>query len=97
MSDKDAQAVFAKLERIEALTLIAAKDVLTLSEAAAYTGYSEGYVYQLAFNRQIPHSKRGKFLFFDKATLKGWLLANPVPTMDEINRAAATHVATKKI
>jgi excisionase family DNA binding protein len=96
MSDKDTQAVYAKLERIETLTLMAAKDVLTLSEAAAYTGYSEKYMYQLAFSRQIPYSKRGKYLYFDKAELKQWLLAGRVATKDEIESAAATYVAQNR-
>lgn len=94
MSDKEVQEVFAKLERIEALTLIAAKDVLTLSEAAAYTGYSEGYVYQLAFNKQIPHFKRGKFLFFDKSELKEWLLEQRVPTKKETELDANKYLLT---
>ena len=96
MSDKDTQAVLARLDRLEALTLIAAKDVLTLAEAAAYTGYSEKYIYQLAFNRQIPHAKRGKFLYFDKAELKQWLLANRVATSAEIDNAASTYVVLNK-
>lgn len=96
MSDKDTQAVYAKLERIEALTLMAAKDVLTLAEAAKYTGYSEKYMYQLAFNRKIPYSKRGKFLYFDKSELNQWLLANKVPTSEEIESIATAYVARNK-
>ena len=93
---EDTQAVLAKLDRLESLTLMAAKDVLTLAEAAAYTGYSEKYMYQLAFSRQIPHAKRGKFLYFDKAELRQWLLKDRVSTKDEIEDAATAYVAQTK-
>ena len=96
MSSTEAQAVMERLDRIESLTLIAAKDVLTLTEAAAYTGYSKDYLYQLVFGKQVPHYKRGKSLFFDKRELASWLKATRVATNAEIDSAAALHVVINK-
>lgn len=66
-----------------------------MSEAAAYTGFSKGYLYQLTASGQIPHSKpRGK-IFFDRAKLEKWLLGNPVKTRDEINQQATEYIHSK--
>ena len=46
--------------------------------------------------RTIPHSKRGKRVFFDKAELDRWLLKDKVLTTDEIKSKAATHISTRK-
>lgn len=84
---------FANLERY---ALIKCKNVLTFEETVLYTGYSRGQLYRLTSEKQIPHSKRGKRVFFDKAELDRWLLQNRVRTIDEINSEAATYVATHK-
>lgn len=70
---------------------------MQIKETSDFTGYTEDYLRQLAFNRQIPHYKRGRLLYFDRKEVRDWMLSCRVKTMDEINRAAATHVATKKI
>jgi len=46
------------------LQAIGPKRVLNLAECCALTGYSRGHTYRLTSTRQIPHSKRGKTLFF---------------------------------
>lgn len=85
---------FANLERY---ALIKCKNVLTFEETVLYTGYSRGQLYRLTSERRIPHSKRGKRVFFDKAELDRWLLRDKVPTADEVNSQASTYCATHKI
>lgn len=76
---------------------LATKEVLTLDEAAAFTGLSKGYLYQLTFSKRIPHYKpSGKVLYFDRSELQAWLLQNRVCTSDEINQKAQTYCLTNK-
>lgn len=84
------------LANMERCALIECKNVLTFEETVMYTGYSKGQLYRLTSEKQIPHSKRGKRVFFDKAELDRWLLKDKVLTTDEINSKAATHISTHK-
>lgn len=76
----------------------AAKNVITLAEAASYMGISKSYLYKLTHRRAIPHYKpQGKMIYFNRAELDQWLLSNRVATDAEINeRAAAFTLKTGK-
>ena len=85
-----------RLERIEQLTqlsLLAAKEALTMDEAAAYTGLSKSYLYRLVCKKQIPYykSQGGKQTYFAKAELCKWLLKHRVSTIDEAQEKAAAY------
>lgn len=87
------QDIAARLDTLTAAVL-SNKTVLTIDEAAAYTGLSVSSIYKLTSTQEIPHYKpRGKMLYFDRAELDTWLLQRRVKTTDEINAAAADHVA----
>ena len=48
------------------------KEVLTISEASAYLGLSESYIYKLTASKQIPHYKpNGKLVYFNRKELTG--------------------------
>jgi len=83
-----------RLERIEQFTLLAAKDVLTTDDVAAYTGLSKGYLYQLVSRRGIPHykSEGGKYTYFKKSEINAWLLAHRVASKAENEAAAVAYV-----
>lgn len=87
-----------KIDRLEAITLIGAKNVLDLDEATLFTGYSKGHLYRLTSGRQIPHFKKDRKLFFRKDELEAWLTAgdNRVRTEAELGTAAATYCSTHK-
>ena len=84
----------ARLDRIERLTLIAAKNVLDLNEAAMYTGRSIGHLYRLTSERRIPHYKESRKLYFNKQELDNWMQRQRVMTVDQIDSMASTYVAT---
>jgi predicted DNA-binding transcriptional regulator AlpA len=46
-----------------------------LDLAVAVTGYARATIYTLASRRLIPHSKRGKKLFFSRRELVEWIQA----------------------
>ncbi len=88
------QALNDKLDRLAALTLIGVKNTLDLEEAALYTGYTKAYLYQLTSKREIPHFKRDRKLYFNKAELDTWLTADRIATRAEIETQATTYVTT---
>lgn len=95
MSEPTLQALSDKLDAIHSLTAVAAKTILDLSEAALFTGFSEGHLYRLTSRKQIPHYKKNRKLYFRKAELEEWLTEEAVPTEDDINRRASTYIATR--
>ncbi len=83
-----------KLDRIEKLTLLNAKEAFTMDDAAAYTGLSKGYLYRLVSEKRIPYYKGagGKITYFAKTELTRWLLKHRVSTTEEAQQAAAAYV-----
>ena len=92
----DMQDISNKLDRIEQLAIISSKTVLSRSEAAVFTGYSESHIYNLTSRKAIPHYKKNRKLFFKKSELEDWLLERQVKTDKEIESKAATYVSTHK-
>lgn len=85
-----------KLDRIEALTLIGAKNILDLDEAVLFTGFSKGHIYRLTSDRKIPHFKKSRKLYFKKSELEDWMLEQKILTDEEIKSKASTYVITHK-
>lgn len=83
-----------RFNRLEAATLIGAKEILTAEEASLYTGYALKWIYSLTSNKQIPHYKRNGKLYFKKTELDAWMTENRIMTADAINSKATTYVAT---
>jgi excisionase family DNA binding protein len=61
--------------------------VMTLEQVCAYTGLSKDAVYRKTGAGLIPHSKRGKRLYFDRLKIDAWLLENDIDPA-RIRRAA---------
>jgi excisionase family DNA binding protein len=68
--------------------------ILTITEAAAFVGLAKATLYKFTSTGQIPHSKRGKKLYFERATLEAWLLENRVQPNEADSRAADTLAAS---
>lgn len=84
-----------RFDRIERTTLIGAKEVLTVEEAAMLTGYAVKGIYQLTSEKRIPHYKKNGRLYFRKSELEGWMTQHKVLTEQEINSKADTYLATR--
>lgn len=90
--------LMAKLEHIEQLTLLGAKDVFNMDDLVAYTGLSKGYLYRLVCKREIPFYKGGgKMNFFKREDINAWLLQNRVSSQSEIAATAAAYVVNNPI
>ncbi len=84
----DADTILARLERIERMTLLAAKSVLDTEDVALLTGYSAAYIGELVKRREIPYYRRGNRRFFDREEVEGWMLENRIPANYEITAKA---------
>lgn len=72
------------------------KKVLTLKEAARYTGFSQSALYQLTHSKKIPYYKpTGKVIFFEREELEKWLLSNRVSTTADIEQKAVDYCNQK--
>lgn len=88
--------VYKKLEELEKLTLLSAKEMFTIDEASKYLGMSKDYLYIMTCKKQIPYYKpNGKRLYFKKAELNEWLQRNRVNSVDEAESSAALYIAKK--
>lgn len=90
--------LMAKLERIEQLTLLGAKDVFNMDDLVAYTGFSKGYLYRLVCEGAIPYYKGGgKMNFFKRDEINAWLLRNRTSSQSEVAAAAAAYVVNNPL
>lgn len=92
------EEILKELQRLKELTLLSAKSVLTMNDVADLTGLSKSHIYRLVCKRQIPYYKSagGKFTYFNKAEIEGWLMAHRVPTIDEAEAEAVNYVVSNK-
>ena len=79
---------------------LAAKDYLTLAEAAAFLGFKESYLYRLTSSRQIPFFKYGgRRVLFERSALETWRAARlqAVPTLADAEARAAAYCAANPL
>ena len=77
MSSEEYKQINSRLDRIEQLTLIGVKNVLSLEETAALTGFSVGHLYRLTSQKQIPHFKKNRKLYFLKSDIEAFVPIYP--------------------
>ena len=73
------------------------KEVLTVDEAAEYTGMEKSYLYKLTASRAIPHYKPyGKKCYFKRQELEEWLTSNPIATNADLNGQVQAYCMTQQ-
>ena len=70
-------------------------EVLNLNQAAEYVSLSKSAIYIKTSERNIPHFKKGKKLYFKKSELDLWLTSMKISTKDEIDQAATDYLIRK--
>lgn len=85
------EAINKRIDELKLATIIQFKDVLTVEEAAMYTGMSKRTLYDYTSRGQIPcyKSRGGKTTYFKKEDLISWMLHTPVATADAIQSEAS--------
>lgn len=67
------------------LRKVAAKEILSLDEAALYMNVSKSYLYKLTSAREITFYKPGaKLIFFKRVDLDEWMLRTKIPSNSEL-------------
>lgn len=98
MAEREFQELNARLDRLEQLMLLNGKEVLTIDELTAYTGYKKSHIYRLTSQKAIPYYKpQGGTLYFKKSEIENWLLQNRQATTSEIEAKAATRIAIRRL
>ena len=78
------EEIAQRLDRLETLTALSAKNVLDINDTAELTGYSVKYLRLLIAKRDIPHYRRGNRLYFDRDEIEEWMLGERIPTNEEM-------------
>ena len=84
-----------QLDRIEQYTLIAAKNVLNIQEAASILGMTvEGVRYNVRNNTIPCYKPNVNRIYFKKSELEDWMMQNRSKSMKEIESQAAAYCET---
>ncbi len=73
------------------------RKTMSLAEFCEYAGLTKQTAYKLTSAQKVPHSKRGKRLYFDREKVDVWLLENQVATQAEIQERANTQLSKNRI
>lgn len=89
-----------RLERIESLIQKSStntqKELLTIDEAAALTGFKKSYLYRLTCKRRIPFYKPAQKIFFKKSELEQWVFDCRERPINEIERSALNNLVNSR-
>lgn len=98
------ELLFDKLNTIENLLRnvmsddnvhIPTPEIFNLTQTAEYISLSKSAIYKKTSERNIPHFKKGKKLYFKKSELDHWLTSMKISTKDEIDQAATDYLIRK--
>ena len=93
------EQILNELRDIKKYTLLGAKSVYSIEEAAMFTGLSKSRLYALTSSNKIPFYKRpeGKTLYFDRCELEEWMKARRYDTEEEMQQQAVAYTLRKKV
>jgi excisionase family DNA binding protein len=92
------ERIYKELQELKNLTVLGAKQALTMSDTALLTGLSKSHLYKLVCAKKIPYykSQGGKLTYFDKNEVTAWQLQHRVKTVSELETEAANYIVTGK-
>lgn len=71
-------------------------EIMGVKVLANYLKVSTSYIYKMTSSNQIPHSKKGKKLYFDKEKVTNWALETSVMTQEEMQDVANEYSLKKR-
>lgn len=98
------ELIIRKLDTIESLLrnisvpgkqVVPVAEVFNLNEASEYVSLSKSAIYKKTSERNIPHFKKGKKLYFKRSELDEWLTENKISTNAEIEIQATNYILRK--
>lgn len=57
--------------------------IMTIDDVADYAGIAKSTIYKLTSSGEMPHSKRGRRLYFDRDQIDTWLMGQPAHTKSD--------------
>ena len=89
-------SILKELQELKNLSLLSAKQALTMNDASLLTGLSKSHLYKLVCAKKIPYYKSdgGKLTYFEKSELQAWQLQHRVKPACEIEQEAINYVVT---
>jgi len=72
-------------------------EIMSMGDAAKYTGYKKSTLYRKTCSRSIPFHKQGNRVLFRKEDLKKWLLSNRQETTEEYIERLESELKDKKL
>lgn len=95
--------LYEKVERIELLLekldphKADKNELLNIEEAAAFLKVSVAAVYTKVSRQEIPYSKPGRRLYFNKTDLKKWIANGKRKTIEELMKSNNHHTTRVKL
>lgn len=75
---------------------VGSPEILNLNQATEYLSLSKSTLYKFTSQREIPHFKKGKKIYFRKSELDDWLTQLRISTKDEIEQEAINYLIKNK-
>lgn len=86
--------ILEELREIKALSLLSAKNVLTIEDVSKLTDLSVSCLYKKTCAKEIPYYKKDKRIYFKRQEIEEWMLQNRISTNEELKDSAINYVAT---
>ena len=71
-------------------------EILDVNKACQFLGVSKSTIYKKTSDREIPHSKVGKRLYFKRSELIEWISEGRQKTMKDIEQEAYDYLNSKR-
>ena len=67
--------ILKELKELKKINLLQAKQILTISETALFSGLTKKYIYKLCSTHKIPYYKSdgGKYTYIKKQDIEDWM------------------------
>lgn len=89
--------ILNRFDRLEKLTILGAKSVLTMDEACLITGLTKSTLYKKTADREVPHYRNGKFIYFKKVELEDWMTSNRIGSVIEDEQKAISGYLSQRV
>lgn len=89
--------ILKELREIKTLSLLSAKNVLTIDEVSKLTDLSVSCLYKKTCAKEIPYYKKDKRIYFKRQEIEEWMLQNRVSTNEELKDSAINYVTTGRL
>ena len=92
------EMILLRLERIENLIKELSGErtdddiILDVKQASKYIHLSVSRTYKFTSEKEIPHYKKGKRLYFKKTELRDWLMTTKIKTRADIEKEAVNYI-----